>query len=125
MKYSRKILQIDERPAGVLFIEIQTGDLVASRGVQSEVDLLEPVLLVVAHGLLYPRKTFRHLVALPIIENEDGRPILFYGSEFHEGLVVSSGVENDGDVFGPVFIDGKEASQQEHFWIECQMTASA
>ena len=34
-----------------------------------------------------------------------------YGSEFHEGLVISIGVETDEDVFVPVFVEEKEASQ--------------
>ena len=55
-------------------------------------------------------QTFRHLVALTIIE-EDGRAVLLYRFEFHEGLVIASGLETDGDVFCPVFVDKKEASQ--------------
>jgi len=121
VKYFREIIQADERPADVMFIEIQTGDLVASRRVQSEVALLASVLLVAEHGLEYPRQTFRHLVDLPIIENEDCRIILFCGSEFHEELVVSSGVESDGDVFGPVFVDEKDAFQQDPFQNEWQI----
>jgi len=89
---------------------IQSGDPVASRCVRSEVALLAPVLLVATHGLANPSHTFRHLVDLPIIGNEDGRPAL-HGSEFHEGLLISSGVEIDGDVSDPVFVDEKEASQ--------------
>jgi len=68
-------------------------------------------LLVTTHGLAYPRQTFRHLVDLPIFENEDGRAVLLCGSEFHEGMIISSGVETDGDAFGLVFIDEKEAWQ--------------
>jgi len=94
---------------------------VASRRFQSEVALLVSVLLVAAHRLAYPRQTFSHLVNLPIIENEDGRPVLFYGFEFHGGLVVSSEVEFDADVFGPVFVDEKDASQQDPFRIEYQI----
>jgi len=48
---------------------------------------------------------------MPIVENEGGRAVLLYGSEFHEGMIISSGVENDGDVFGSVFVDEKEASK--------------
>jgi len=48
---------------------------------------------------------------LPIPENEDVGAVLLYGSEFHEGMIISRGVETDGDVFGPVFVDEKEASQ--------------
>ena len=110
MKHSREILQQSESQADVLFAEIQWSDPVASRRVQSEIALLAPILLVAAHGLAYPRHTFRHLVDLPIIEN-DGRTVLLYGTEFHEGMIISSGVETDGDVFGPVFVDEKEASQ--------------
>ena len=34
-----------------------------------------------------------------------GDPFYFYGSEFHEVLVISSGVETYGDVLGPVVFD--------------------
>jgi len=111
VKHSRKILKVSESQADVLFIEIHSGDPVASRRIQPEFALLPPVLLVATHLLAYPRQTFRHLVDLPIIENEDGRTALLYGSNFHEGLIISSGVETDGDLFGPVFVDLKEASQ--------------
>jgi len=47
---------------------------------------------------------------LPIVENEDGRTVLLYGSEFHEGMIISRGVETDGDLFGLVFVDEKEES---------------
>jgi len=83
----------------------------ASRRVQSKVALAEPLLLVATHGLAYPRQTFRHLVDLPIVENEDGRAVLLHGSEFHEAMIVSGAVETDGEVFGSAFVDEKEASQ--------------
>jgi len=86
-------------------MEIQSGDPVASSLVQSKIALLAPVLLVATHALGKPRQTFRHLVDLPIVENEDCRAVLLYGSEFHEGMIISSGEETDGDVFGPVFVD--------------------
>ena len=70
---------------------------VASRFVESKIALLAPVLLVATHGLAYPRQTFRHLVDMPIVENEDDIAVLLYGSEFHEGMIISSGVETDGD----------------------------
>jgi len=92
VKHSREILQVSECQADVLFIKIHSGDPVASRRVQSKVALVEPLLLVATHGLAYPRQTFRHLVDLPIIENEDGRAVLLYGSELHERLKISSGV---------------------------------
>ena len=111
MKHSRKILQVSESRADVLFIEIQSSDPVASRRVKSKIALLVPLLLVATHGLAYPRQTFRHLVDLSIVENENGRAVLLYGSEFHEGMIISSGVETDGNVFSPVFFDEKEASQ--------------
>jgi len=111
VKHPREILQISESRADVLFIDIQSSDPVASRRVQSKIGLLAPVLLVATHGLAYPRQTFRHIVDLPIAENEDGRAVLLYGFEFHEGMIISRGVETDGDVFGPVFVDEKEASQ--------------
>jgi len=66
-------------------------------------------MLVATHGLIYPTQTFRHHVDLPTVENEDSRAVL-YGLEFHEGMIISSVVEIDGDVFGPVFVDKKEAS---------------
>jgi len=68
-------------------------------------------MLVATLGFAYPRQTFRHLVGLPIVENENGRAILQYESEFHAGLIISRGVETDGDVFVPVFVDEKEASR--------------
>ena len=111
VKHSRKILQVSESRADVLFIEIQSSDPVASRRVKSKIALLVPLLLVATHGLAYPRQTFRHLVDLSIVENENGRAVLLYGSEFHEGMIISSGVETDGNVFSPVFFDEKEASQ--------------
>jgi len=110
VKYSREILQVSESQADVLFIEIQFSDRVASRRVQSKIVLVTPVLLVATHGLEYPRHTFRHLVDLPIVENEDGRVVLLYGSEFHEGMIISSELESDGDVFDLVFVDENEAS---------------
>jgi len=94
-----------------LFAEIQWSDPVASRRVQSEIALLAPILFIATHGLAYPRQIFRHLVDLAIVENEDGGTVLFYGSDFHEGMIISSGVETDGDIFGTVFVDEKEASQ--------------
>ena len=110
-KHSREILQVSESQADVLFAEIQSSDPVASRRVHSEIALLAPILFIATHGLAYPRQTFRHLVNLPIVENEDGRAVLLYGSEFQEGMIISRGVETDGDVFSPVFDDEKEASQ--------------
>jgi len=85
VKHSREILQISESQANVLFIEIQSGNPVASRRVQSKVALLAPVLLVAAHGLASPRQTFRHLVDLPINENEDGRAVLLYDTNSTKG----------------------------------------
>ena len=85
MQHSREILQVSESQADVLFIEIQSGETVASRRIQSKVALLAPVLLVATHGLAYSTQTFPHLVDLPMVENEDGRAFLLYGSEFHEG----------------------------------------
>jgi len=90
---------------------IQSSDPVASSHVQSKIALLAPVLLVATHGLAYLRQTFRHLVDLPVVENEDGGAVPLYGSEFHEGMIIWSGVETDGDVFSPVFVEEKEASQ--------------
>jgi len=78
VKHSREILQLSESQDDVLFIEIQSGDPVASRRVQSKVALLAPVLFVVKHGIAYPRQTFRHFGDRPIIENEDGRAVLFW-----------------------------------------------
>jgi hypothetical protein len=72
MKHFRKILQVDEPEVDALFIEIQSAYFVASRRVQSKVALLPTVQLVATHGLAYPGQTFRHLVDLPIVENEDG-----------------------------------------------------
>ena len=92
-----------------MFIEIQSDDPLASRRVRSDVALLASVLLVATHGLAYPRHTFRHLVHLPIIGNEDCKPVHFYGSEFHEWFVFSSGAETDEDVFGLLIADEKEA----------------
>jgi len=69
--------------------------------------ILPLVLLVATHVLAYSRKTFHHLVDLPIVENEGGIAVLLYGSEFHEGLIISRGVETFRDVFGPVFVDEK------------------
>jgi len=111
VKHFRDILQVSESQADVLFIEIQSSDPVASRRVHSKIALLAPVLLVATHGLAYTRQTFRHLFDLPMVENEDGRAVILYGSQFHEGMIISSEVETDGDVFGPVFVDEKEASQ--------------
>ena len=91
MKHSREILQVSDFQADVLFTEIQSSDPVASRRVQSKIALLAPVLLVATHGLAYPRKTFRHPVDLPIVENEDDIAVLLYGSEFHEGMIISRG----------------------------------
>jgi len=48
---------------------------------------------------------------LPVVENEDGGAVLLYGYEFHERMIISRGVETDGDKFGPVFVDEKEALQ--------------
>ena len=110
MKHSREILQVSESKAHVLFAEIQSSDPVAFSRVQSEIALLAPILFVATHGLAYLRQTFRHLVNLPIVENEDGVAVLLYGSEFHEGITISRGVETDGDVFCPVFVYEKEAS---------------
>jgi len=45
------------------------------------------------------------------MENEDGKAVLLYGSEFHERQIISRGIETDEDIFGPVFLDEKEASQ--------------
>jgi len=111
VKHSREILQVSDSQADVLFAEIQSSDPVASRRVQSKIVQLAPLLLVATHGLAYPRQTFRHLVDLPIVENEDDRAVLLYGSEVHEGMIIPSGVETDGDVFGTVFVDEKLASQ--------------
>jgi len=80
VKHSREILQVSESQADVLFIEIQLSDPVSSRRVQSKIALLAPVLLVATHGRAYPRQTFRHLVELPIVENEDCRAVHLYGS---------------------------------------------
>jgi len=111
LKHCGEILQVSESQADALFIEIQSGDPVASRCVRSKIALLAPVLLVATHALAYPRQTFRRFVHLAIVENEDRRAVLLYGSEFHETLIISSGVETDGDVFVPLFLDEKEASQ--------------
>ena len=97
LKFSREKLKDSESQALVPFIEIQSGYPVASRSVQSEVALLAPALRVSTHGPAYPRQTFRLLFDLLIIENMDGRPVLLYGSQFHEVLVISSGVETDGE----------------------------
>jgi len=125
VKHSREILQVSESQADVLFIEIQLSDPVASRRVQSKIALLARGLLVPTHGRVYPRQKFRHLVELPIVENEDGRAVLLYGSEFHEGMIISSGVETDGDVFGPVFVDEKEASSRTRLGSNIRLSASA
>ena len=77
MKHSREILQVSESQADVLFTEIQSFDPVAFSRVQSEIALLAPILFVATHGLAYPTETFRHLVDLPIVENEDGGAVLF------------------------------------------------
>jgi len=111
VKHSREILQVSESQADVLFAEIQSSDTVAFSRVQSEIALLALILFVATHGLPYSRQTFRHLVDLPIGENEDGGAVLLYGSEFHERMIISRGGETDGYVFGPVFVDEKEASQ--------------
>jgi len=87
LKHSREILQVSESQADVLLAEIQSSDPVAPRRVQSEIALLAPILFVAAHGLAYPRQTFRHLVNLPIFEN-DGGIVLLYGSEFDEGMII-------------------------------------
>ena len=58
---------------------------------------------------------------MPIVEDDDGGAVLLYGPEFHEGMIISRGVETDGDVFGPVFVYEKEASQQDPFVIEYQI----
>ena len=55
VKHSREILQVSESQADVLFTSIQSSDPVASRRVQSKIDLFTPILLVTAHGLAYPR----------------------------------------------------------------------
>jgi len=111
VKYSREILQVSDSQADVLLIEIQSGDPVTSHRVQFKIALLATVQLVSTHGLAYPRQTFCYLGHMLIAENEDGRAVLFHGSEFHEVLIISSVAETDGDVFGPVFVDEKEASQ--------------
>jgi len=111
VKHYREILQISGSQADVLFIEIHSSDPVDSRCVQSKIARLQAVLLVATHVLAYSMQTFRHLDDLPIVENVDGRAILLYGSEFHEGMIILSQVKTDGDVFGPVFVDEKEASQ--------------
>ena len=77
VKYSREILDVFEPQAVVLFIEIKSGDPVASRCVQPKVSLLAPVLLVATNELPYRRQTFHHLVDLPIVENQVGRAVLF------------------------------------------------
>jgi len=113
VQHSREVLYFSESQVDVLFIEVESGDPVGSRQVQFEVALLAHVPLVATHWIAYSRQTFHHLVYQPIIENEDSRPVLLYGSEVHEGLVISIGVETDGDVFGPVSVDENEASQQD------------
>jgi len=45
----------------------------------------------------------------------------FYGPKIHEGFVISSGIETDGDVFRPLFVVEKEASHWDPFRIECQI----
>jgi len=111
VKHSREILQVSESQTDVLFAEIQSSDPVAFSRVQSEIALLAPIVFVATHGLAYLRQTFRHLVNLPIVQDDDGGAVLLYGSEFHERMIISRGVETDGDEFGPVFVYEKEASQ--------------
>ena len=94
-----------------MFAEIQSSDPVDFSRVQSEITVIAPILFVATHGLAYPRQKFRHLVDLSIVENEYGGAVLLYGYEFHERMIISRGVETDGDVFGTVFVDEKEASQ--------------
>ena len=43
-------------------------------------------------------------------EDEDGRFISLDVSEFHQGLVVPSGIESDQDLLGPVLIDEEDES---------------
>ena len=77
VKHSREILQVSESQADVLFAEIQSSDPVASRRVRSDIALLALILFIATHGLAYSRQTFRHLVNLPIVENEDGGTVVF------------------------------------------------
>ena len=85
VKHSLEVLHVFESQADVLFIEIQSSDPVASLRVQSKIAQLAPVLLVATHGLAYPRQTFCHLLDLPIVENEDGRAVLFMDTNSTKG----------------------------------------
>ena len=47
-----------------------------------------------------------------------------YGSEFHEGLLVSSGLESDGEIFSPVFVDEKMRRSRTVFASNAGVTVS-
>ena len=47
------------------------------------------------------------------------RPASPYGAEFHQRLIVASGVETDRHVLGPVRVDEKKAPEQHSLGIEC------
>ena len=49
---------------------------------------------------------------------------MFNGSEFHELLVISSGVESDGDIISPVFVDEKMRRSRTVFASNAGVTVS-
>ena len=53
-----------------------------------------------------------HRIDLLFVENNKIWHIPSYGTELHEGLVITSAVESDRNIFGPVLIEEEQASRQ-------------
>ena len=71
---------------------------------------LNPYCFDAAHGLADSGQNFGHSLDVLIGEDEDGRLISLDGSEFHQGLVVWSGIESERDLLGLVLVDKKDTS---------------
>ena len=69
-----------------------------------------PVLCVTARGLADSGQDLGQCLDVPIGEDEDSRFISLDVSEFHKGLLVSSGIESDRDVLDPVLVDEEDVA---------------
>jgi len=97
--------------------------------------LMIPVVFSLKSPSLHPYCSMPHLdshilgrfsaivLTFPSLRMRKFDPYL-YGSEFHEGLLVSSGLESDGEIFSPVFVDEKMRRSRTVFASNAGVTVS-
>jgi len=54
-----------------------------------------------------------------VSQEDEFRTASPYGAEFHQRLIVASGVETDRHVRGPLWVDEKQAAEQHILRMEC------